>query len=424
MQFCTICFSDLKKKMYLCRQLFNIIDMTTTNPPRTLVYKDIDNIDYFLGDKSESSLEREFYDRLFKRPFIKRSDNPLRCAISVFSNARYIYYLIYCEVDNHSQFFNVYLTKAAERIEETKLESYITAATMALVYNWLSQKLHENRKFIPELKKEVFIHFDESKEEDIKNLQEKIYLHYSKEKEAVTEEIISDFHALLMKESKLPTNIDTYFEDIRDIEDAAFSAPIQDVASGIDYLMECYDPQNGTNAEQYFFLCKILKRFENEKSPTSDSKTIEKAIITIKQKLQSLESAPKEEFSLGLSIEDLNMVAIEEDPVITPEIKGYIEWIRDNNKAPKILSKIKEYMNGKTKPKLLLMPLCAAYKAELIDKPTWTEYKKVFTDHPISSDSLLRKWILDGERDYKGSTVANHFNGMLEEFTKIKNSAL
>lgn len=279
--------------------------MLITAPPRTLVYKDIEDVVYFLGDKPEITMEREFYNRMYKRPFIMRTDNPLHCALSVFNNARYIYYLIKCEEEKPSHYLSLYLEKAAESIEDIELKSHITASTMALVYSWLDNNLRNNKLHEHGLNKELHVYFDENNEKDITKLNEDIYIHFSEERATVTAENISDFHYLLLKNSNLPSKIDTLFDDIRDIEDAAINAPCRDVAMGIDYLLECYDPQNDTNAEHFYFLNKILKRFENEKSPKCDSETIEKAIATIKQRLQSLETTQEPEPFHNLSIDNI-----------------------------------------------------------------------------------------------------------------------
>ena len=210
--------------------------MAFEDVPRTLVYKDFENIKDILGSESQKTLESEFYERLINCPFIENLDYPPKWICTIFNNARYIYYLVDTEDDDPSLCFNFYLAKAAEGAEKADTRSHIVAATMALVYSWLKQKLHENREYIPELNKEIFIHFDERKEKNVIKLCEKINLHFSKEEKEVTTEIIKVFDDLTMEKSDLPSNIDTLFDDILGIEEAAFNAPIQDIARGMEYL--------------------------------------------------------------------------------------------------------------------------------------------------------------------------------------------
>lgn len=263
--------------------------MTKSDTPRSLVYKDIEKIKDVLGNSSETTLEREFYNRLEKRPFIMDSDNPSQLVLTIFNNARYIYYLVICEEDYYFSTFKSYMSYAAESVDGTDLKCHITAATIALVYNWLDSNS-----------------CDISRETDISDLKEKIYLHFSEEKKGVTTESIMDFHDLLLKKHDLPTVINELFDNIRDIEEAAQNAPIQDVANGIDYLIDCYDPQNGTNGEKYLFLNNILKRFCNEKTSAINTDDIEKATVTIRRTLHDLELAPEPEpFISGLSLDNL-----------------------------------------------------------------------------------------------------------------------
>ena len=401
--FAQFCLSETKKSIIFADITVKFNYMAITNTPRTLVYNDIEKIDYFLGSESERTLEREFYERLIKRPFVKSSDNPASCVLSVFNNARYIFYMVDIEENDPSLCFNVYLTKAAGSTVENEFKKHITAATMALVYNW------------------VVIYFSKSKDAKTQKLYEKIYHYFSEEGEIVTDETIKDFHDLLLKKCTLPTNIGMLVDDVREIEDAAINAPIQDVAIGVDYLMECYDPQNGSNGEHYLFLNKILKRFEDEKYSANDSEIIQSAIAKINRRLLHLESAPEPQpLTYGLSMDDIsNDVSIGEKE-IDPEIRDNIEWILDSNKAQEILETLWQYMEGKTKPKDLLMPLCAAQEAGVIRKPTWAEYKIVFDKHPLASATSLNEWICsEGARKYN-RTQYSTYNNLLKKLKEIK----
>ena len=380
--------------------------MMYSDVPRTLVYKDIESISDILGSSSEPSLEREFYDRLVKRPFMKNASNPPRCALTVFNNARYIYYLIKTEEDSISLCFNIYMAKAVDYLEYSETRDHIQAATMALVYNWLSTN---------------------SEKADFKELNETIYLHFSDEEKELTAGCNEDFHALLMKDCCLPNSIDALSEDLRDISDAANNAPVQDVAIGIDYLLECDDTVCDTNGDCYMFWNKILKRLESEKSLVKDSSIMEEAKVKINRRLQKLEFAPEPEpvFNLSLS----NMLSQEEidemfgndDEGIPSELKEYIGWISNSSKAVKILATIEQYMEGKIRPKALLMPLCAALEVGVISKPTFKEYKIVFKNHPVMSEDSFSRWVSSsGAKTYnRESKTSKIYNVLKEQFSKF-----
>ena len=48
--------------------------MDNTLVPRSLFYKDKDDLYKFLGDPSTNSLENQFLKNLIKRPFLRRND--------------------------------------------------------------------------------------------------------------------------------------------------------------------------------------------------------------------------------------------------------------------------------------------------------------------------------------------------------------
>lgn len=260
--------------------------MVIEDVPRTLIYKDFENINDVLvsesknTEKSESAkktLEREFYDKLIKRPFIK--GNAKKKILTIFNNARYIYYLVKCKEDDPSLCLDSYLAKASEGTEESDLNIFITAGTMALVYSWLRAKL------------------DEDSESDIAKLCVDIEFHF-KEGENVPTESKREFYNLILRKSNLPTGIDAISEDVRNYEDAALNAPIQDVVKGLDYLMNANERLNDTIEGQHFFLKKLLNRLENDMSPIVESATIESVKATINWKLRQLEYTTKQEPSI------------------------------------------------------------------------------------------------------------------------------
>lgn len=399
--------------------------MAFEDVPRTLVYKDFENIKDIHGSESQKTLESEFHERLINCPFIENLDYPPKWICIIFNNARYIYYLVNTEDDNPSICFNFYLAKAAEGVENADMKNHIVAATMALVYCWLNRELHENREYIPELKKDIFNHFEERKEDEVTKLCEMINLHFSKEEKEVTAEIIKVFHDLKMEKSDLPTNIDTLFDDILGIEEAAFKAPIQDVARGIGYLMDGYEELLYLKNNDFIgFLVRILRRFENEKIPENYSEIIEAAKERIKLKIRQLEYAPEPEHSIPSLSFDCISIPEDDEQEIDPEIKDYIGWIIDGSKASVILKTLHKYMEEKTKPKDILMPLCAAFEAKVIRKPTKKEYDIVFKGHRIKSEDSLNHWVSkEGYKIYKrNSYSSDKYKALLHLFEEIGNS--
>lgn len=410
-----------KKSVTFANIILKHDDMNITEIPRTLLYKDFETINDIFCCQSEETLEYLFYERLKKRPFIANSTSPYHLILSIFNNARYIYYLVECDENSPSLCFNTYLTKSTENIEDLELKEHIMAATMALIYNLLSLNLRNNQEDVKELNKTLYIKYDKKQEKEIKELNEKIHSYFSEPKDNVTSESIKDFHDLIFNKENIPTKIDTLFEELRDIEEAAINAPIQDVAKGIDYLIECYDSPNDSNGEHYMFLTKILNRFENEKSLKNDSEIIEDAIAKIKQRLHNLLTTPEPKpFWEGISINDVIDVNSEKEKELPLELRENISWIIDKNKAPQIIETLKQYMDEKTKPKDLLMALCAAKEVGAIRKPSMNEYKKVFPEFIIKSPDSFDNWFgSKAEHIYKKSKTAKGYYILIDKFKKI-----
>ena len=79
-------------------------------------------------------------------------------------------------------------------------------------------------------------------------------------------------------------------------------------------------------------------------------------------------------------------------------------------------------MEGKRKPKLLLMPLCAALEAGVITRrPSSEEYKIVFEDYEIKSNTSFNDWIDTGSfTKYKQGTTRRVYEELVEIFNEIK----
>lgn len=342
--------------------------MLYSEVPRTLGYKYVVDINYFLGDASESTLERKFYNRLYACQFVKSSDDPLSCVLPIFNNARYIYYLINVKEGCPTDMLETYISKASECVDECSSKEHIAAATMALVYSWLNSDLVKIRLQLQLLKK--YPDFNTDKDEEVERrimeLCEEIYYHYSKAKDPITDDIISLFHSLIFK-----------CPDILSIDGTVMPSRIQALFEDI------WDPEE---AEQ-----------GSTQKPNLDDRC---------------------------SVDDLDIIPLKAYPDIDPDIEPYIGWILERDQAPGILYTLYYYMKGKTKPMDILMPLSAAWKAGVIRKPTWREYQEVFKDYPISTGTLLSNWVDESGIDHykSNSSIADVFQNLVDVFTNFKES--
>lgn len=270
--------------------------MLYSEVPRTLVYKDIEVISDVLGSSSKPTIEREFYNRLVNRPFMKDVSNAYRCVLTVFNNAFYISTLIIFD-DGSSLSTNIYMNKAAEGVDDVELKPHIVAATMALVYNWLGIYVHENdlasfeSKDIPLLKKNISKYFEE-------------------ENSDVTSEGKKDFNSLVIVDSALNKGLDDSFFVLRDMKDIVNSTdiPIQDVVKGIGYILECYGAYFNNNSERRDFMSRILERIDDEKMLVDDTQLLNSAKKKIKSEWKRLKYAPEDEAPSYLSLDNLKKV--------------------------------------------------------------------------------------------------------------------
>ena len=117
--------------------------MNYSDISRTIIYEDVNDINHFLGDDSVQTLEREFYERLIKLPFIKDSEKARQYVRMIFNNACYVCLLII--LDGYSSCdLKCYTVKASYGTDNEELNSHIAAATMAMIYNWLGIHVKEN----------------------------------------------------------------------------------------------------------------------------------------------------------------------------------------------------------------------------------------------------------------------------------------
>ena len=287
--------------------------MYITDVPRSLIYKNIE-INEILGSAQNKTLERVFYERLTDLPFVENSSNAPTLVRIIFNNARYIYYLLICEEDEPSLYFNIYLAKAAEGIDSIEQKGHIMAATMALLYNWLSHKLNKNRVKIPGLPEEMHVHFSESLEEDIIKLKEKIYNYFTVDKNTTLSDVKKDFITLLIDDFDLLIGVNEEEFDVPYVDEFANkSYPIQDVAEGIDFIIEDLNIFIDKKLERIGFLEKIMNRLENERSLVSNKDILEDAKQKIEFEKQRLLLEPEEDSSSFVSLENFRKVTDSRD---------------------------------------------------------------------------------------------------------------
>jgi hypothetical protein len=364
--------------------------MNITEIPRALIYKDIDNIKDIIGSNSEKTLESVFFEKLVERPFIKGSKNPPKYVNIVFNNARYIYYLLNIE-DNDTYnpilCFNIYLAKASEGTDETGLKDHVAAATMALFYNLLENNLHNNRSCIPELQRDNYVYFSEIQETEIIKLKEGIYTYFSNGVKNVMPEIKEDFIELLIDDYNLQANTDIDYFDVPDIKDFSkgWLFSVQDIAEGIDYIIEGLDIPFDKNRERIGFLDEILNRFDKEMLSVTNNDAIDLAKHKIDCEKQRLLSTPESEpLSRGLSIDNLHAVPDSWDGNIDTHISGVDSSVGlpeelQSEKAQTLLEKAKEegWLDKNLQPTLSSTEsaVLAVHLADLLD---FREVWKVF----------------------------------------------
>ena len=101
----------------------------------------------------------------------------------------------------------------------------------------------------------------------------------------------------------------------------------------------------------------------------------------------------------------------------TKEIKTLRDVITDKTKADAILQKISDEMKGKTEPWDIMMPTTAAIAAEVMDDPTFLQYKNSFPEVQFSSTSYYR--LKNPDCKVYINKLKNKFNRLVAEFKAI-----
>ena len=115
---------------------------------RSIFYKEKESLRLFLG--KEDSLERDFLDKLRKRPFMQNLDDASVNILRLFNNACYICTLVYEDEKDYPLLeLNKYEKIAIDNHDDPIWTNHMFPATMALVVCWLRsgecRKISEER---------------------------------------------------------------------------------------------------------------------------------------------------------------------------------------------------------------------------------------------------------------------------------------
>jgi len=156
---------------------------------RSIFYKEKDTIGFFLGEGD--TLEREFINKLWKRPFMKGMDDVSVSILRLFNNACYICALVY-EEDYPLLELKEYEKIAIDGHDDPNWTNHIEPATMALVVNWLRSE--DSQKALKE----------KGQVQNIEELCKEICLSIEKSND-LPREVIEDFKYLIECEHHLPS---------------------------------------------------------------------------------------------------------------------------------------------------------------------------------------------------------------------------
>ena len=195
---------------------------------RSVFYKEKESILLFLGE--DKTLERDFNNKLWERPFWGELKNGANDTLRLFNNACYICTHVFYD-DYPPNELKEYEKIAIDGHDDPVWINHMVPATMALVVNWLSSE--ECRKIARE----------RGKQDAIELLCERMRVSIEKRNEGK-----EDFQALVIQEQQLPSGFikDGCFQRIsltEAIKDP--TVPPIDIINSLGYLLEIikYNPE-------------------------------------------------------------------------------------------------------------------------------------------------------------------------------------
>ena len=107
--------------------------------------------------------------------------------------------------------------------------------------------------------------------------------------------------------------------------------------------------------------------------------------------------APNSTFIFQGKMENVSIDSLDKQPSRGPKVPSAnpYPFVINTNKAEEIIGLLTEYMTGidLSKPKDLMMPVRAAFKAGVIRKPTYSEFKKALPDLAPKNSSSFDKYL-------------------------------
>lgn len=252
--------------------------MHDLNIPRSLIYKDKQDLYDFLGEESYDSMERQFFNRLIKRPFIQDTDKAPEYVLRIFNDATYICTLIYFE-HQPALYLKKYINKLKEVISTDFSNGeilHLLPATMALVYNWLNTSWYREQK--------------DSGDGCINALDaflESVYNEFLDWDVKFAPEYKEDFNALLLTPNAYKTywgKIEKVFISYRQPDEAIEDndVSIREIVEGVDYICDtCY----GDKEFDYYLLSKTLNRLKRDSKLMEDKELLKQAKSKIESRL-------------------------------------------------------------------------------------------------------------------------------------------
>lgn len=105
------------------------------------------------------------------------------------------------------------------------------------------------------------------------------------------------------------------------------------------------------------------------------------------------------------------VIVSEEPPMSSPFTPAVI----DTTKAEAVIALLRQLMEGKTKPKDVLMPVRAAMDAGVIRRPTWEEFCQEFGSNRLKSKTSFSDYTNPDSKPYAGAD----FEMMKDKFRRL-----
>ena len=126
---------------------------------------------------------------------------------------------------------------------------------------------------------------------------------------------------------------------------------------------------------------------------------------------QTLVEAPK-----GTKTEEeVNQTEQDNPPSPLNSISPFTSAVIDTAKADAVIALLRQLMEGKTKPKDVLMPVRAAKEAGVIRRPTWEEFCQEFESYRLKSKTSFSDYTNPDNKPYTGAD----FQMMKEKFRQL-----